>query len=224
MDIYLNILVIIFAVIVFLLIYYITLQNDQKAKNYRPPLNNYGFEAGEEMGVDEMYEDLKKEEKSEYQEKEYNYPYLGEKYHQDFIRLITRDPGHLFTYWEINNEEFFRHQPALRLIEEDFDKHIDIVINHQATSWYLNSQSNISYSVIIGYFKNGVFHSLARSNKVKTPPDKPSHIIDEHWMTIEELSAYSIRVEMDTLSMIKSIEGRKKAAELNIDSYSFSRS
>jgi len=225
LGIFLNILVILFSIIIFLFLYYITLQKDRKTENYRPPLNKLDLEAGEELGVDEMYEDIKNKEKEvKLDEREVwsrDEPWLREKYGKNFVRLIARDPNYLFAYWEINNQEFYQNQPVLRLVEEDYNSSVDIQINHDTMSWYLNSQPDKSYSIIIGYLSDGVFHPLVKSNTVRTPLDRPSHIIDEHWMTIEELSGYSIRIEMDTLSMIKNIEGRKKAAEINVDSYSF---
>lgn len=224
MGIFLNILVILFSIIIFLFLYYITLKKDRKTENYRPPINKLDLEAGEELGVDEMYEDIKNKEKevklTEREVMSRDEPWLREKYGKDFVRLIARDPNYLFAYWEINNQEFYQNQPVLRLVEEDYSS-VDIQINHDTMSWYLNSQPDKSYSIIIGYLRDGVFHPLVKSNTVRTPLDRPSHIIDEHWMTIEELSGYSIRIEMDTLSMIKNIEGRKKAAEINVDSYSF---
>ncbi len=229
MGIFLNILVILFSIIVFLFLYYNTLKKDRKTTSYRPPLNKIDLEAGEEIGVDEMYGDVKNEEKTNH-EKVYldgdeissrDETQLNEKYGKDYVRLIARDPNYLFTYWEINNKDFFNHQPILRLIEEDYNSSTDIQIDHHAVNWYLDSQPNSSYSIIIGYLKDGIFHPLVKSNTVRTPLDRPSHIIDEHWMTIEELSAFSIRIEMDTLSLVKNIEGRKKKADINIDSYSF---
>lgn len=143
---------------------------------------------------------------------------LKENYNQNFVRLFNRDPSYLYSYWEIYQKDFFDNTPYLRIYNEDKNNYSDIEINHNSTNWYLESEPDNEYRVEIGYKKDGIFYPLVSSERIRTPLDRPSNIIDEHWMTIEELTRYSFRIEMDTMSMIKSIEGRKIQEEMEADS------
>jgi len=143
---------------------------------------------------------------------------LKNKYGKNYIRLFSRDPNYLFSYWEINHEEYYNNTPYLRLHNEDNNSFNDLEINHYSEEWYIESQPDKEYRVSIGYKKDGVFYPLETSEKVRTPLDRPSNIIDEHWMSIEELSRYSYKLEMGSLSIIKTIEGRKIQEELEADS------
>lgn len=235
MGIFLNILVILFAVITFLVLYYITSRDRERQNNHLPLNNNIDFEVGEEIGVDKK--DMKEgnnENASSYNESLFSNNettvehhqqeiWLKEKYGQEYIRLFSRDPNFLFAYWELNNEEYYNHEPCLRLYNESEDVNYDINIDHDSQSWYLHAKANNKYRVMIGYKKDGIFYPIAISNSVQTPLDRPSDIIDEHWMTIEGLSQYSYRIEMDTLAMMKNIEARKLLQDLKADSYSISR-
>lgn len=235
MDIYLNILIIILAIIGFLIFYYYASRREEE-RDHRLPLNDLDLEVGRDIGIDEkrlgvepeeMYNigqeenydsPKKREEFTEHLERIIKDYQLQERYGEDFIRLLAKDPNYLFAYWEINDQSFFQNKPYLRLFNEKEDKYSDIEINHDTLSWYLHASANTRYSVAIGYKKEGVFYPLAHSNNITTPLEKPSNVIDEHWMTIEELSRYSYRIEMDTLAMIKNIEERKLAEELKADS------
>ncbi|MFP4015834.1 MAG: DUF4912 domain-containing protein [Halanaerobiales bacterium] len=256
MGIFLNILVIILAVITFLILYYRTLEKERKSQDYQLPFRRVrtDLETGEEIGVDRktMTESDNRSSKQEEPpiktlleteelkvitsssgeinvelSREFgnrggvkDEPYqLKEKYKNNFIRLFNRDPYYLYTYWEINNQEFYENTPFLRLYNVNKNSHNDIKINHHSNNWYVGSESDNEYRVELGYKKAGIFYPLVTSQKVRTPLDRPSNIIDEHWMTIEELSCYSFRIEMDTMSIIKSIEGRKIQEDMEADSF-----
>lgn len=243
MGIFLNILVIIAAVIVFLIIYYRTLNEDKKNQDYTLPFRKIrtDFESGEEFSVDtntmsvqNKIEDdddkpsiiksseniaRKKQTKNYNQEsdiddKDYN---LNDRYNKNFIRLFNRDPNYLFSYWEINTDEYYKNTPYLRVYKKKSD-YRDIEIDHNSTNWYLESEADKEYWISIGYKRDGVFYPLDTSEKVQTPLDCPSNIIDEHWMTIEGLSRYSYRVDMDSISLVKNIETRKVQEEIKGDS------
>ncbi|MFW6305760.1 MAG: DUF4912 domain-containing protein [Bacillota bacterium] len=233
MGIFINILVILIAVIAFLILYYLTLDKDRKNQDYKLPFKKAktNYEFGEELGVDlkkmdkissksnlkESSISLRNESSSiVHHQEEYM---LKDKYGKEFIRLFIRDPEYLFTYWEVNKNEYYENEPCLRLHNEDDNNIKDIRIGPDLNNWYIHVEPNKSYRVTIGYKINNIFYSIASSRVVRTPRNRPSDYIDEHWMTIEELSAYSFRIEMDTLSMIKNIEGRKIEEELEADSF-----
>ncbi|MFW5985069.1 MAG: DUF4912 domain-containing protein [Halanaerobiaceae bacterium] len=145
---------------------------------------------------------------------------LKNKYDKTYIRLMVRDPGWLYTYWEINIQEYYENKPLLRIIMVDENQHFDQEISHEADEWYISRvKPQRLYKIKIGYEKQGVFYPLASSDLVKTPPNRPSDNLDQSWMYIEELSRYNYRIEVNsTLSIMKSIEDRKKRAEQNISS------
>ncbi|MFW5982114.1 MAG: DUF4912 domain-containing protein, partial [Halanaerobiaceae bacterium] len=233
MDILVNILVILLAVIAFLFLYYLTLKKDKESQDYTLPFTRPAkdFEFGEDTGVDRQEMEMKKEnqissfKKENYDIKEKNNSienketYLDEYYGNNYIRLFSRDPEYLYAYWEIEDNEFFQNTPYLKVSNLNEKKDFEIEINHHIKNWYIKGKANNSFRVSIGYKKDSIFYSLASSKVVYTPADRPSSVIDEHWMTIEELSRYSYRVEMDTMSMIKEIEQRKIQEELEADSF-----
>lgn len=143
-------------------------------------------------------------------------------YGKTFIRVFSRDPNWLYCYWEINNTKYFENTPILRVYKGDFNTYKDITINHYSKNWYLGPISaNTRYQLVIGYKINDIFYPLAYSNIITTPPEGPSHIIDEHWMTIKELDYYTYKIDVDSYSMIKGLKRKKKAEEINVDSFSF---
>ncbi|MFW5985923.1 MAG: DUF4912 domain-containing protein [Halanaerobiales bacterium] len=183
----------------------------------KPELNMSDFEAGEEFIPD--ITSGTKIKKDPWREKE-----LIFKYNKTFIRLMNRDPNRLFTYWEVNNPVFYQQQPLLRLFSEKEGIHFDIEINHNSDNWYIAPvKGSHTYRIAIGYLQNGIFHPLSYSNRVNTPSDRPSEILDQKWMSIEDLTAcYYLEINA-TLGYIKSLEKRKREEGLNIDSYSFIR-
>ena len=225
MEISINILVIILAITALLVLYNTFIKKGHKNQDYQLPFRGTKteYEVGEEIGVDILMKESSNSSVSEETQIENPlsetgfYP-IQENYNKTFVRLFSRDPYYLFTYWEIKEYEFYQNAPILRLfhIEEDVFK--DIEINHYTKKWYLKVEPGNRYKVEIGYTKNGIFFPLASSRIVSTPLDRPSALIDEHWMTIEELSYYCVRVEMDSLTLLKNIKGRKIEEELEANS------
>jgi len=126
---------------------------------------------------------------------------------ENYIRLFSRDPEYLFTYWQINKELFFNHTFYLRLHNLSDDEYTDIEIKEAAGNWYLKVKPDRIYKVSIGYFNKDGFFPAASSIAVRTPPDRPSGIINEYWLA--GLADYSLSMEMNSLSISKSIEERK---------------
>lgn len=224
MNLALNTLIIIFAIIVFLIFYYRTLHPDRKKGSNILNKNKLDYEAGEEFNLNS--EEIKKqttEQEENIEERVIHHEEdLKFRYNKTFIRLFPRDPNWLYAYWEVNKEEFYENQPLLRLINETDNNYSDIEINHDHSNWYIGPiKPNNNYKIAIGYLKEGAFFPLAYSKTITTPADRPSDIIDEHWMTIEELSSLYYRIDVDSISILKSIQKRKLAEELKADTYSF---
>ena len=64
---------------------------------------------------------------------------------------------------------------------------VDVKINLVANNWYLDFLApNKSYIAEMGYFRNGNFTKVLRSNSVITPRDAVSDQIDQDWMLTDE--------------------------------------
>ncbi|MDI6731177.1 MAG: DUF4912 domain-containing protein [Candidatus Margulisbacteria bacterium] len=118
-----------------------------------------------------------------------------ERYGDNKITLMVRDPYWLFAYWEINEKRsaeivrelsqavFSQSRLTLRVYNVDNWDSFDIEVTGGAKNWYLRVSSDASYCVDIGYkTPDGRFIAAARSNIVRTPLDRMSDIIDEQWM------------------------------------------
>ena len=141
---------------------------------------------------------------------------LPDGYGSTRIVLMVRDPYWIHAYWEIAEDispiidKEFRSKgliptkKALRVhdvTDIDFNgdnshRSVDIDIGEQAINWYINvDRANRSYCVELGFLKDdGRFICLSRSNIVKTPRDGISEVIDEKWMTIDEIEKYYPRI------------------------------
>jgi hypothetical protein len=130
---------------------------------------------------------------------------LPPSYNETAVVLLVRDPYWIYAYWDFREElkaelsrtfagwekvpltlrvyNLSRRQPGTG--EPEF---FDISINHLANNWYINvGEPDKEYQVDLGYYTlDGKFHTLARSNKVTTPRDSVSPVIDEEWMIVEE--------------------------------------
>lgn len=130
---------------------------------------------------------------------------LPPSYNETAVVLLVRDPYWVYAYWDFREElkaelsrifggwekvpltlrvyNLSRRQPGTG--EPEF---FDLSINHYANNWYINvGEPDKEYQVDLGYYTlDGQFRTLARSNKVTTPRDSISPIIDEEWMIVEE--------------------------------------
>ncbi len=208
------IIIVVLALIVFLTIYYKFMRSEKNMEKKKPDM-----EFSEEIGINSnMYKTVEEDSESidpanyNWEEQE-----LKNKYNKNLIRLMVKDPGWLYTYWEITNPEFYENKAILRLFLEDENKYYDISISHQATDWYIcHVKPDSPFKVAIGYLKDGIFKPLCFSRTVTTPRNKPSDNLDLKWLYIEELSRYSYRIDINsTLSLIKSLEKRRQKENIS---------
>ena len=132
-------------------------------------------------------------------------PELPDVYHQDRITLMVRDPYWAHAYWEITSESYRQAADALGdeapqagtvlrvydITGVDFDgtnaiRSWDVEIGG-ADNWYLDlGEPDHVYCVEIGLrAPSGRFVAIGRSNLARTPRDRVSDVIDEHWMSRE---------------------------------------
>ena len=135
-------------------------------------------------------------------------PELPDSYGDNRIVLMVRDPEWLFAYWEIRKDAMdsvlntlgsMAHGAKIVLRVYDVTdiifngnnahKYFDIEVTGGARSWYIHvGEPNSSFCVYIGLLTpNGTFRTLSRSNTVRTPRTSVSEVVDEKWMSIEEL-------------------------------------
>lgn len=135
-------------------------------------------------------------------------PEPPDNYGDNRIVLMVRDPEWLFAYWEIQKDAMdsvlnmlgnMAHSAKLALRVYDvtdiiFDgnnahKYYDIEVTGGARNWYIHvGEPDRSFCVDIGFLApDGTFHTLCRSNVVRTPRAGVSEVVDEKWMGIEEI-------------------------------------
>lgn len=128
-------------------------------------------------------------------------------YGDNKVVLMVRDPHWAYVYWEINGQKIAEARGRLkslfdesRLILRVYDvtgidfngenahSFFDIDIPNILGNWYVNiGRPNRTFCMDIGYRKpDGGLFVLSRSNKVTSPRDTFSEVVDEEWMTSEE--------------------------------------
>ncbi|MEW6516954.1 MAG: DUF4912 domain-containing protein [candidate division FCPU426 bacterium] len=131
--------------------------------------------------------------------------YWQDRYGDNRIVLMIRDPYWCFVYWDLSAEkqtEAIRElqQAGARLMLRVYDvtdlefdgsnahRTMDIEVTEEATNWYINVwAADRAYCVDLGLlYPDGRFVTLARSNVVTTPRDSVSGVIDEEWMVVDE--------------------------------------
>ncbi len=131
--------------------------------------------------------------------------YWQDRYSENRIVLMIRDPYWCFAYWDLTTEKQANvitklSDGQVKLILRVYDvtgvdfngsnanRFMDIQIGEEASNWYINVwASDHAYCVDLGLLHpNGQFEVLARSNVVTTPRDAISSIIDEEWMVVDE--------------------------------------
>lgn len=133
---------------------------------------------------------------------------IPERYADDRIVLMARDPWWIYSYWDISDERKNTVSNAIpeeernscRLVIRVYDVtdknfngcnahyFFDIDIPSLNSSWYIHTNNpGRSFCVEIGLLAlSGAFHALARSNSVMAPRYGISNIIDELWMLPDE--------------------------------------
>ena len=159
---------------------------------------------------------------------------LPQKYYDNRITLLPRDPWWLHTYWDISETKISEVVSSIPIYErgnlrwilrvydvtgvKDFrgdnaNSFFDIDIHFEAGNWYINvDRPEREWCVEIG-FKNpyGKFFPLVRSNIIKTPCFGISSMVDEEWILGEE-DYYKILGIYDLGK--SSLERRRKLEEI----------
>jgi hypothetical protein len=131
--------------------------------------------------------------------------YWQDRYSENRIVLMIRDPYWCFAYWDLTSEKQAEviteiSGGVVKLILRVYDvtgldfngananRFMDIQVGEESNNWYLNVwAADHAYCVDLGLLHpDGKFVVLARSNVVTTPRDAISSVIDEEWMVVDE--------------------------------------
>lgn len=126
-------------------------------------------------------------------------PELPSVYGKNKMVFMVRDPYWGFVYWELQANVIEEHgldkiEQILRVYDisesgdpENASLTFDVKINNVANNWYVKfPSSNRTFVIDLGYFKDGQFITVLRSNIATTPRDDVSDQIDEEWMLTDE--------------------------------------
>jgi len=134
---------------------------------------------------------------------------LPERYFDDRITAMVKDPWWIHTYWDISPKKEKEvissipkdEQAELKRILRVYDttgitkftgskanSFFDININSEALNWYINTANpGHSFCIDIGFLsKKGSFYLLARSNTVSSYKFGISPVLDEEWAIPED--------------------------------------
>lgn len=124
---------------------------------------------------------------------------LPDRYGEDCLFIMARDPYCLYAYWEVSPPTLERLPRAgkedvhallqLRVFkhrymrEAEVESCFDIHLAPGASSWYIAvGDPDCAYHAELGrVLPDGRFMTLLTSNTVQTPRDSVSEIIDENW-------------------------------------------
>ncbi len=128
-------------------------------------------------------------------------PELPFSYNETKLFLMVRDPYCIFSYWDVSGhtwawvQDMFQRIPGSRSLLRVHDvtdvefqvsgshSFYDVDVALGARNWYLHVNApNREWLVDLALIEpSGKYHLIARSNRVKTPRDGPSDVIDEEW-------------------------------------------
>jgi hypothetical protein len=123
------------------------------------------------------------------------------------IFLVAQDPHWLFTYWDIDISRhpggpcFLRVEEASGVLEKEIE------VSFESRNWYIPvAKAGGSYSVEIGFQRQGKWNALARSPIVTTPRDRFSESTAFDFATIPIHLSFQRLVESVSHSLASSEE------------------
>lgn len=162
---------------------------------------------------------------------DYNSYSIPERYNEDTLVLMVRDPYWGFSYWEVSDNT--KNNLGARLGEEKFNNskltvriyygnmgdasnlHSQFFTGY-ANSWYLNLNSpDTTFWGQLGLLTpDGEFIVVATSNSITTPSARISEIEDQEWLTIEEAYRY-FKIPMEQVAGSPTLLERLKKIEFH---------
>ena len=124
---------------------------------------------------------------------------LPSNYKETKLTLIMRDPDWCYFYWDISDNDIESHNIHSRELKVKIfqisgvditlhQEHTEVSVGHIYGDYYVNLQTPHAYFIgELGYYVDGVFTVLIRSNVVYAPRDSISNIYDDKWAVNEEI-------------------------------------
>ena len=118
---------------------------------------------------------------------------LPYSYNETKLVLLVRDPYTLYSFWDFSADTwnwfqgFSRKQRGVRSVLRVHNLNQgtthDLDAGLEAKNWYIHAHlPDTSFEAELGLVEpSGKFHSIVRSNRVKTPRDAPSEVVDGDW-------------------------------------------
>ncbi len=104
---------------------------------------------------------------------------LPDSYGTTRLFLVARDPGWLYAYWDMTNQQMADARKrssdgrlVLRLFEKNHSTPLqELTLHHDSRNWYISGvRSSTAYSAQIGYWRHdGHFHIINQSRETTTP-------------------------------------------------------
>jgi len=134
---------------------------------------------------------------------------IPDKYNEDQICLLVRDPEWLFAFWEISSKTrsswteklganfFYDTTQIIRVYNvseaADSTSYFDISLSEEITRWHIKvDKPNNKYYIAIGRLTSkGEFFSLLISSIVLMPRTCASSLLDENWLPYADIELYN---------------------------------
>ncbi len=127
---------------------------------------------------------------------------IPERYEEDILQLMVRDPQHVYAYWEISSATLEKlrteHGPmndAVLILETNTGTEMRVV-DLTTNNYFLTVPENAEYRVRLAVRDKGnEVHNFMESSPANTPSAQPqTHNSDEHqWMAVDETGTINDR-------------------------------
>ena len=158
----------------------------------------------------------------------FEYGELPKNYGAPILFAIPRDPHTIFTYWNIDwSEAFARNLPAdrqvyLRVKRSDGSEEAELKIEPMLGTHYAPvTQPRGVYQVELGFYQPpGIWNSVAVSESVAMPPDRPSESLNVDVATVPFHLSFQRMIDLfraensgSLASILARLEGRASSPE-----------
>lgn len=118
---------------------------------------------------------------------------LPSSYNQTRLTFLARDPVCGYLYWDFSEDTWNWIQglirgnsgmkAKLRIHNMNTASFFDIDVSLHAKNWYVHlNLPDTEFEAELGLMgSDGTFHLIVRSNRIRTPRNRPSDVIDPEW-------------------------------------------
>jgi len=118
-------------------------------------------------------------------------------YYKDRLVLMVKNPFTLHAYWEITTHLRNMNPGQLILRTYGFTPEIyffDNKIEQEKENYYIDvNRPDTEFYAQIGIYSNNRFKPILESNRVRTPRNTVSDVIDQNWLSLKEVYLRTLR-------------------------------